>query len=426
LALLCRVTVPSFNRVLGLACILLSLLCNEWVVRAALDIERIGWAARTALLLLTAGLLGWGIVAFRGASRPWVTNLHVAGLATLVSVGAVECALRVWPTLLSPEYANGVRTKYHDGPGGIYYYDPSARQWFMWPEYRTQMYYNGYTWTHETDALGFRNRRVQSPVDIVLLGDSFIYGHGVDLEGTVGHFLEQCSRATVMNLGRQGHDAYSEAYLLTDQIGTLRPRIILLFFMENDVRGLLSYLTTEELVTFTATPVEAIRFPPRLPFDAARQRNAMRWQAQRRDRTLGTWLRQETALGRILDWRAFERAAVAAHPARQAAETDETSVPWQVTKHAIRYMRWLAARHGARFVLAPITPFMPRHRDILRRFTQAEGIEWVDTVVTEANPDWFLVEGGRPGHLSPRGAHVMAEAVCRHLGYVGEREVLSR
>jgi len=44
------------------------------------------------------------------------------------------------------------------------------------------MYYNRYVWTHEADALGFRNRGPIVPADVLLLGDSFIYGHGVEYE----------------------------------------------------------------------------------------------------------------------------------------------------------------------------------------------------------------------------------------------------
>src|SRR5262245_34868180 len=80
---------------------------------------------------------------------------------------------------------------------------------FMIPNLKTQMSYNGYVWTHESDAYGFRNRRTAIPADIVLLG-SYIYGHGVDFEFTVGHFLEQRTGLSVANLARQGTAASSK------------------------------------------------------------------------------------------------------------------------------------------------------------------------------------------------------------------------
>src|SRR5436309_711612 len=82
-------------------------------------------------------------------------------------------------------------------------------------------------WTHETDAFGFRNRKVTVPADIVLLGDSMIYGHGLEYESTVGYLLERLTGLSVANLARQGDCAFQEAYLLTEYVSLFRPRYVL-------------------------------------------------------------------------------------------------------------------------------------------------------------------------------------------------------
>jgi len=108
----------------------------------------------------------------------------------LLGLALVEGVLRLSPAVLGQEFANGVLSKYTDRPGGIKYWDPVLKMPFMIPSLTTEMYYNGYRWRHRTDALGFRNETLRIPADVVLLGDSLIYGHGVDVDQTVGHHLE--------------------------------------------------------------------------------------------------------------------------------------------------------------------------------------------------------------------------------------------
>src|SRR5436190_13297312 len=127
----------------------------------------------------------------------------VAGSLLLVLL-ALEAVLRQWPTLLGQEFANGALSRYSPKADGIYYVDRRLGIHFMIPNYRTTMYYNGYVWEHRTDALGFRNDPLHVPADVVLLGDSVVYGHGVNFEHTLGHLLERRTGLRVANLGRQG------------------------------------------------------------------------------------------------------------------------------------------------------------------------------------------------------------------------------
>src|SRR5438046_6559742 len=95
------------------------------------------------------------------------------------------------------------------------YRDRTLRMNFMIPNFETTMYANGYVWHHQTDALGFRNATLHIPADVVVLGDSLVYGQGVDFEDTLGNRLEERSGLRVVNLGRQGDCALQEAYRLS-------------------------------------------------------------------------------------------------------------------------------------------------------------------------------------------------------------------
>ena len=131
------------------------------------------------------------------------------------------------------------------------------------------MYYNGYTWTHETDRYGFRNSTTLESADIALLGDSNVYGHGVNVDHTIGHYLGKLTGMQVINMARQGDSSLQEPYLLTEYINQLRPKYVLYFFNENDIRDLYIYRTDAELQSFVDTPITKIQFGTRLPIEEA-------------------------------------------------------------------------------------------------------------------------------------------------------------
>src|SRR5262245_30498149 len=179
--------------------------------------------------------------------RSVALNALLVLLATAVALGGLELLLRARPTLLGRDFANGVLSKYTDAEGGIFYEDRQAQGRFMIPNLTTRMYYNGYVWTHHTDALGFRNATAAVPADIVLLGDSLIYGHGVDFEATVGASLAQLTGLTVENLARQGDCPLQQAYLVSEFVPLLRPRYVFYFFFENDLADLHVFLDDDTM-----------------------------------------------------------------------------------------------------------------------------------------------------------------------------------
>ena len=351
--------------------------------------------------------------ALRRRLRGFALNALLALLATAVALGGLELLLRARPTLLGADFANGVLSKYTDDEGGIFYKDRQAQGRFMIPNLTTQMYYNGYVWTHHTDALGFRNAVVAMPADIVLLGDSFIYGHGVDFESTVGAILAQLTGLTVENLARQGDCTLQQAYLVWAFVPLLRPRYVFYFFFENDLSDLHVFQDDAAMQAFIDQPLEQIHFAPRLdPAQALRER-----ETRLRGRSLLTLLKRSSYVYRAWRWLRWEfgpRRALAAPstgPARDPG--DEASLAWRYTKKAIVYMREVSRRHGARFVIVPITPNTARYGDILRRFAAQENIDFIDTsALTMAHASLWLP---RDGHLSDAGARRFAELAAAYV-----------
>ena len=296
--------------------------------------------------------------------------------------------------------------------GGIFYEDRQAQGRLMIPNLTTQMYYNGYVWTHHTDALGFRNATVAIPADVVLLGDSLIYGHGVEFESTVGAILAQLTGLTVENLARQGDCTLQQAYLVSEFVPMLRPRYVVYFFFENDLADLHAFLDDAALQAFIDQPLERIRYAHRLdPADALRER-----ERRLRRRSLLTRVKQSSYVYRAWRWLSWELSLREAKvkptgPARDIG--NESSLAWGYTKKAIVYMREVSRGHDARFVIVPITPNTPRYGDILRRFAAQEEIDFIDTsALTMGNPTLWLPGDG---HLSPAGARRFAELVAAYV-----------
>ncbi|MDE0819727.1 MAG: hypothetical protein OSA95_01310, partial [Opitutales bacterium] len=90
--------------------------------------------------------------------------------------------------------------------------------------FRTRMFYYGYKWFHATDSRGFRNQVSAGKPDVLLLGDSMIYGHGVDAESTISHHLEKLSGIRVYNMGQQGACMHEEYTFATEYVDELSPR----------------------------------------------------------------------------------------------------------------------------------------------------------------------------------------------------------
>lgn len=184
--------------------------------------------------------------ASRRGARLWLLRLTLLALAVALLLGMLEVLLALAPGAFGEARANEIFSCYDARPGGIYAWERRSRMRFMWPDFSTENYWNGYRWQHSTDGLGFRNPPgIQR--DVLLLGDSLVYGHGVEEKETVAAFLRAKHGVAAYNMGRQGAALYDEYVFLRTYLPELAPKSVLLFVFLNDFDDLEVYRTTAQI-----------------------------------------------------------------------------------------------------------------------------------------------------------------------------------
>lgn len=202
-----------------------------------------------------------------------VVRIAAALGPALLLLACFELVLRSFPERVPIEIGTALYSKYGDGPGDIYFRDRPTRSMFMWPDFETRAYWNGYIWTHRTDALGFRNPDDLQDRSLVLLGDSMIYGHGVELEDTTAHFLRTEHGLPAYSAARQGDCLYQEYLVARYLLPRLRPKLLVLTVFLNDFEDLTLYRKPEEI----ATPAELTLDVDALAARLAHPRASWRW-----------------------------------------------------------------------------------------------------------------------------------------------------
>lgn len=403
--------------------IALGLLVNEWALSHALSVPQFGPLSRVLIWWFDLSAIAWGWLTLRHQHSNIIANANLFCISTLVVLVGTETALRLYPMMLGQEFANGILTKYTTSPGGIYYFDPRIRMNMMIPNYRTQMYYNGYTWIHETDRYGFRNPTTLERADIALLGDSNIYGHGVNVDKTIEHYLGKLTGLQVINMARQGDSSLQESYLLTEFINQFRPKYVFYFFNANDIRDLYVYRTDAELQSFIDTPITEIQFGSRLPIEEALRTRDEQNRASLHSGSLYGHLRMRVYLFRVLnllEMRKREQSISARSSDDLHDVIDETSLGWRFTKHAIRYMDLVCRIHDSRLVIVPMTHSKSASYIILERLARSSSIAFIDTrAIHNSSDESFFLPGD--GHYTPKGAEAMARLASEFLESKSEK-----
>ncbi len=183
-------------------------------------------------------------------------DLSLTIISLLLCLGMVEAGLRLSLDLIPASFGNHLGSGYYDTGSGIYRYDSQLHLLRMRPNYRRAMFFNDYHWTHQTDGLGFRNPTTRTEASIVLLGDSMIYGHGVEESSTVRSHLEKELPQSVINLGQQGACIHTEYQILKNVGMDLHPQQIYNFILNNDLVDLREGLSEREMQTLLNLPTE--------------------------------------------------------------------------------------------------------------------------------------------------------------------------
>ena len=162
-------------------------------------------------------------------------------ILTATAILCTELIIHLLLRFLPINVQNLVLTKYTTDISGIYFDDPRYNIQILKPDFlQKDMFFNGYYWRHKTNHIGIRDNRDIEKADIVLLGDSMVYGHGLNFADTIGYNLEKISGLTVANLALQG-DYPPFEYVRLKKLGLfLRPRFVFFFIFgvqdESDFR----------------------------------------------------------------------------------------------------------------------------------------------------------------------------------------------
>jgi hypothetical protein len=160
-------------------------------------------------------------------------GLGVGVAATLFGLVMCEVAARVvFPA--PPDPTREPHIAYRVDPEVRYVLSPNQKGWVD----------DGFV---TTNSRGFRGREVDVPkpsgrLRVVALGDSVVFGWGVNDADTVCEQLEQLFRARrpdvdvdVVNLAVPGYATRQEVALLQRNLAALQPDVVLLGFYENDL-----------------------------------------------------------------------------------------------------------------------------------------------------------------------------------------------
>lgn len=162
-------------------------------------------------------------------------------LISLVTLVALEVTLHIAAPYLPDNISTVLLSRYTTEPDGMYWMDPETGFRMMRPNQQMRAHWAGHTWNHETDAWGFRNPPRKSK-EILLLGDSLVYGHGVDEPGSFAGLLRDQYGHPVYNMARQADCLYENQISLLLWLDEFEPKRVFLFVFMNDLQDALSHL----------------------------------------------------------------------------------------------------------------------------------------------------------------------------------------
>lgn len=361
-----------------------------------------------------------------GGPSALLARLLAALVSTALALGMAEATLRLtWDGFYlkaSSPYAKPHATRgWHNRPGvQVEYGDP---------EFSTRV-------TH--DSHGYRSteiprERTPGKTRVLVLGDSFAYGIGVEDDETFSaRLLRMDPRLEVINTGVSGYGTSQQLLLLQEEGLAFSPDVVLVAFFWNDVAN------------------SFYREVPRFVLEEGRPRHeppSEDWQHE-----VESWKPSPPHRRRLLRHSylyrfASDRLALGRFQARRwlgvpierglRVNPEDQEAAWSLTFALLREIAAIARAHGAETVLAVIpeqAQVQPQTRieglepddyevqEKLRTFASAEGIAYLDLLPAlsaefqaTGRPLYYL----RDRHLNARGHEVTAEAIYAFLGELG-------
>ena len=239
---------------MALGALIASYLVLFWVVASAASRGR-------GFLIFVAGALALVVAlafARRGRRFPLFALYYLVLMVATVALG-FEGLLRVAPGILSGHVANVAYSGYHWYRGGIYDLDDHMGP-AMRPNVDRRTYWAGRWWRHSANADGYRGPAL-SRADAVFLGDSMIYGHGVEEEQTAAARFGVRTGLATANLGQQG-TCQIQSWIRFARLGArLKPAVVFASVHFTDVVDATQWYTPEELERLVSSPARAAYVP---------------------------------------------------------------------------------------------------------------------------------------------------------------------
>ncbi|MCK4303481.1 MAG: hypothetical protein KAY24_04520 [Candidatus Eisenbacteria sp.] len=287
-----------------------------------------------------------------------------------------------------------------------------------------------------TNSLGLRDRRAPHKSDgktqIIVLGDSFTFGFGVDMEDSYPFQLEELLNAgarrefyEVINAGVPGYDTVNELRLLERIIPHYSPAWIIVGFHTGDLAEQHTPATQQHLLLSDDVRADQPREP-----GSSKQKERRRVSALVKLANKVQWstlkLRDKSAFfSWLLKLYKTELIKYIPPPRKFTWKSEEFLDPsrFHATKTSFRRIKDIADEHGAEmivFMIVPLVnweayPYRALHA-ALAEFCAGNGIYFVDPLEEfakhRAGDLWVAVNDG---HYSPEANRIAASVLCTSL-----------
>lgn len=178
--------------------------------------------------------------------RTWLTRAVLVGVSLFVTLLLVEVLLRLFPGLLPPGFGiEASRTQIvNENEFGFYEYDP-VLGWRGRPNSEGTLVTTESETEVRVNSVGLRDQeyslaKPEGVTRIAVLGDSFVWGYGVEQDENFAAVLEtQLNEAgypvEVLNFGLTGYGTDQDYLAYLEEARAYDPDIVILAFYENDV-----------------------------------------------------------------------------------------------------------------------------------------------------------------------------------------------
>jgi lysophospholipase L1-like esterase len=350
----------------------------------------------------------------------FLQNFSLTVLSVLVGASLCEVVLRkAWPQV---RFLRGSLAAFHEELG--YTLVPGARGSVTFFEFGSYRF--------EINDHGFRDDRLREDAfKILALGDSFTFGDGVEQRYAYPHQLESIlasqtnlAPVDVINAGIPSYDTRSELKYFEILSKSIRPGIVLVNILANDILSNLQRVDSEHYKSLSENkaPIVVERHGDSgvVPLPGA----------------LKKFLQNESHLY-ILTARGFHSVLLGlrlrnpvCYGLEVLPETDDVKSAWAQTKQLLAEFQSLAGSIGAELVLVHIpqnTEFLTndtseerkcdwqaasRHLDAIARSLSLPMVSTFDALRRQGGEDLYYPVDG---HLTSRGYRVVADVVASYL-----------